>query len=145
MKLLKWKTGNKPRFPHFVEKLFGRKINENTSPGESVGLVPFVNVEETGKAIKIDMALPGADKKDIQIKIDNGLLTIYSEKQYKKEDRDKNYLRQEFGYAAFQRMFELPEYADTDKVDAKMKNGILHITIGKKKTARSDSKTIKVN
>ncbi|WP_242617569.1 Hsp20/alpha crystallin family protein [Cecembia calidifontis] len=55
-----------------------------------------------------------------------------SEKQYEKEEKDKNWMRREFGYASFQRVFQLPQGADPEQVQAKMENGVLNIRLGKK-------------
>ncbi|HFA49160.1 MAG TPA: Hsp20/alpha crystallin family protein [Bacteroidetes bacterium] len=144
MKLFKWKTDFKPRFPNIVEKLFGKKISHSVHHDESVAVVPSVNVEDDEKAFEISVALPGMGKDDVQLEIENGILTIRSEKQYSNEERKKNYVRHEFGYAAFQRMFELPEHADPDKVEARMKNGVLHIKVAKKEGALLEPKTIEV-
>ena len=145
MELFKWKTNFKPKFPRFVEKLFGKKINEDKHHDDSVGLIPSVNVEDADKAFEVSVALPGMDKKDVQVEIDNGVLIIRSEKQYSDEEKNKNYIRREFGYASFQRMFELPDYADSEKVNAKMENGVLNIQVAKKKEALPVAKTVKVN
>ncbi|RMF01612.1 MAG: Hsp20/alpha crystallin family protein [Bacteroidetes bacterium] len=72
------------------------------------------------------------------------MLTIRSEKQYSDEERQKNYVRREFGYAAFQRMFELPQDVDPDRVSAKMENGVLRIQVAKKHTALPAGRIIKV-
>ncbi|RMG83210.1 MAG: Hsp20/alpha crystallin family protein [Bacteroidetes bacterium] len=145
MKLFKWKTNFKPKFPAIVEKLFGKKITMGTAGDESVAVVPSVNVSEEDKAFEVSVALPGFDKNDVEVEIRDGILCIRSEKQYSDEDRSKNFIRQEFGYASFQRMFELPPDADPDKVQATMKNGVLDIRIARKKSARPKGKVIRVD
>ena len=144
MKLFKWKTGTKPIFPNITEKFFGKKITDNIAINEEVANVPSVNISDKEKIFEVDIALPGIDKKDVNIKVQNNCLIISSEKQYEKEEKDKNWLRREYGYSSFQRMFELPEGADNEKVDAKMKNGILTVKIGKKKGYEQKIKQIEV-
>ncbi len=145
MKLFKWESNIKPKFPNFIEKFFGRKITDDAKANEEVSTIPSVNIADAQKAFDVDLALPGLDKKDVKIEIKDNYLIISSEKQYQNEDKNKNWIRKEYGYASFQRMFELPESADCDKVQAEMKNGILSIKIAKKPGYESKTKMIKVN
>jgi len=145
MKLFKWTTGLKPKFPGIIEKFFGRKITDGVAQGEEVSTIPSVNISVVNKAFDVNIALPGLDKKDVKIEVLNNCLIISSEKQYEKEDMKKNWIRREYGYASFQRMFELPEGADPDKVKAEMKNGVLSVSIPKKKGYQSIVKQIAVN
>lgn len=139
MKLFKWDTDLLPKFPNIIEKFFGK-----SSHGEDVSTLPSVNISNENKAFDVNVALPGLDKKDVKVEIHNGCLVVSSEKQYKKEEKDKNWMRREYGYTAFKRMFELPESADPEKVLAEMKNGILSIKIAKKPGYESKFKSIEV-
>ncbi len=133
MKLFKWNIADiKPKFPNIVEKFLGKKITDEASDEQEISVVPSVNIAEADKAFEINVALPGLDKKDVKIEIQNGCLIVSSEKQYEKEDKKKNWMRREYGYAAFQRMFQLPEGVDQDKIQAEMKNGVLSIKVAKK-------------
>jgi HSP20 family protein len=144
MKLFKWETNIKPTFPNIIEKFLGRKITNGVSRGEDVSTVPSVNISDANKAFEVNVALPGLDKKDIKIEIQNDCLVVSSEKQYETEDKNKNWIRREYGYASFQRMFQLPESADHDKVQAEMKNGVLSIKIAKKLGYESKIKQIMI-
>ena len=144
MKLFKWKSGLKPKFPNVIEKFFGRKINDDASWDEDVSLVPSVNIADKDKTFEVKVALPGVDKKDVNIEIRDNCLVISSEKEYENEEKDENYVRREYGYASFQRMFELPESADPDKIKAKMKNGVLSISVGKKEGYDTGKKKIAI-
>lgn len=88
--------------------------------------------------------MPGLDKKDVKIEIQNDCLIISSEKKYEKEEKNKNRMCREYGYASFQRMFQLPESADNDKVQAEMKNGVLSIKVAKKKDYIENKKQIAI-
>ncbi len=131
MSLFKWKTDKKPLFPNIIEKFSGKKITESVSPVEEVSTVPSVNISDNNKSFEINIAVPGLKKKDIKIEIQDNCLVISSEKEYKNEEKSKNWMRKEYGYASFQRIFQLPENANPDKIKAKMKKGILQITVGK--------------
>lgn len=145
MKLFKWNISDiKPKFPNVMEKFFGKKITDDTSYNEEVATVPSVNIADVNKAFEVSVALPGLDKKDVKIEIKNDCLIISSEKKYEKEEKNKNWMRREYGYASFQRMFQLPESADQDKVQAEMKNGVLSIKVAKKKDYIENKKQIAI-
>jgi HSP20 family protein len=134
----------KPKFPNIAEKFFGKKITDNIPHNEEVATIPSVNIAEENKAFEVSVALPGFDKKDVKIEIQNDCLIISSEKKYEKEEKNKNWMRKEFGYASFQRIFHLPESADQDKVQAEMKNGVLSIKVAKKKDYIENKKLIAI-
>jgi len=143
MKLFKWDIADiKPKFPNVVEKFLGRKITDESSNDQEVSIVPSVNIADADKAFEVSVALPGLEKKEVKIEIQNNCLVVSSEKQYEKEDKNKNWMRKEYGYASFQRMFQLPEGADQDKVQAEMKNGILSIKVAKKVDFTENKKQI---
>lgn len=145
MKLFKWNISDiKPKFPNIVENFLGKTITDDTVHNEEVATVPSVNIADENKAFEVSVALPGLDKKDVKIEIQNDCLIISSEKKYEKEDKNKNWMRREYGYASFQRMFQLPESADQDKVQAEMKNGVLSIKVAKKKDYIENKKQIAI-
>ena len=133
MKLFKRNLSDiKPKFPNIIEKFWGKKITDEAANNEEVSVVPSVNISDVEKAFEVSVALPGLDKKDVKIEIKNNFLIVSSEKQYEKEEKDKNWMRREYGYASFQRQFQLPDNADQDKIQAEMKKGVLSITVAKK-------------
>jgi HSP20 family protein len=94
--------------------------------------VPAVNVKETEKTFEIEVAAPGLTKKDFHISADNGVLTITSEKQDEKEEKENNYTRKEFSYSSFSRSFTLPENVNEEDVKAYYEDGILKLHMAKK-------------
>jgi HSP20 family protein len=96
-----------------------------------VQVIPAVNVKELEKEFEIEMAAPGLNKKDFNIQIDKGIMTIFTEKKEEKEVKEDEYTRKEFNYTSFTRSFNLPENINPEKVEAKYENGILRIMIGK--------------
>lgn len=97
-----------------------------------IQVVPAVNVKELEKGFEIEMAVPGMSKKDFNINIENGVLTIFSEKKEEKEEKEDAYTRKEFNYSSFTRSFNLPENINPDKVEARYEDGMLRIMIAKK-------------
>lgn len=94
--------------------------------------VPAVNVKESEKAFEIELAAPGLAKKDFEITVDKGMLTISCEKKEEKEEKEKNYTRKEFSYSSFSRSFTLPENVNEEDVKAYYEDGILKLQIAKK-------------
>jgi HSP20 family protein len=109
-------------------------------------VVPEANIIEDEKDFRIEMAAPGLEKKDFNIAVQNGMLTVSAEKKEEKKEDKKNFRRREFSYNSFSRSFTLPENLLADKIDAKYENGILRFTLPKKEvTVSKPKKEIKVS
>lgn len=122
--------------PNFVDEFFGDDLfNRFFSENENV-TVPSVNIKEGKEDFSIDVAAPGFDKKDFKVDLNNNILEISSEKEIKEESKDEKVMRREFRYSSFKRTFTLPDTADTDKIKASYKDGILSINIPKKDEAK---------
>lgn len=94
---------------------------------------PSINIIEKDDKFLVEVASPGMEKSDFDIKIDNDHLIISGKKDMKEEEKkNDNYTRREFNYTSFERSFYLPESVDSGKADAAYKEGILTITLGKK-------------
>jgi len=95
--------------------------------------LPAVDVRETDSAFVVEAELPGLTEKDIELKIERGVLTISaSGKDETGDEKKEKFLRQERRAWKFSRSFTLPDAADETKADASFKNGILSVEIGKK-------------
>jgi len=102
--------------------------------------MPAVNVRESDKDFEIEVAAPGLTKKDFKVTVDNGVLTLSSEKEEEKEQKEKNYTRREFSYSAFTRSFTLPENVNEEDVKANYQDGILKLNVAKKSITVSKAK-----
>jgi HSP20 family protein len=107
-------------------------------------LVPRLDVTETDKEIVITAEMPGLERKDVEISIDDDILTIRGEKKAEAQegDKDKNYQVAERSYGVFLRMIQLPPGIDPSSIQAVMSNGVLKITIPK--PARNEARKIEV-
>jgi len=94
--------------------------------------LPLVNIVEEEKEFIVEMAAPGMNKKDFNIAIENGLLTISAENKVETEEVKKNFTRKEFSFNSFTRSFTLPENVNEEKIEANYENGILKLHLGKK-------------
>jgi len=100
--------------------------------------IPSVNIKETSDNYEVEVAAPGMTKKDFKVQLDGNVLTISSEKTLKQEeDTDVRYASREFSYQSFSRTFNLrKDVVDTEKIQAKYENGILHLLIPKMEHAK---------
>jgi len=107
--------------------------------------VPKVDVTETENEFLISAELPGMDEKDIDITVDDGVVTLKGEKKMEKEDQQKEYYRVERSYGSFQRSFQIPESVDPDKIDASFTNGVLTVKMPKAPEEKKEVKKISIN
>ena len=93
--------------------------------------IPAVDIKETDAAFEIHADIPGVDPKDINVNMEDGVLTIKGERESKSEEEHEGYKRIERSRGSFYRRFSLPDTADADKITAKSNHGVLEITIPK--------------
>jgi len=103
---------------------------------------PPVDIYETENALVLKADVPGVDPKDVDIRVENGVLYLKGERKFEKEVKEENYHRCERCYGAFTRSFSLPSSIDAEKVSAEYKDGQLTLTLPKKEEAKP--KTIKI-
>lgn len=128
------------RFP------FGR--SSALDPGwprpEGWQVAPAMDMAEKQDCYEITAELPGLDENNVEIRLSNGNLTIRGEKNEEREEGDKEYHISERRYGAFQRMFRVPEGVDADRIDARVKNGVLTVTLPKSPAAQQSGKQISI-
>jgi HSP20 family protein len=92
---------------------------------------PAVDISENGDNLFVDVEIPGMKKEDINISLENNVLSLQGEKKQEKEVKEENYHRWERNYGSFARSFELPVQVQSDKIKASYRNGVLHIELPK--------------
>jgi HSP20 family protein len=105
--------------------------------------MPVVDIDETDNEFIVKVELPGVEKNDVNVNIENSTLTIRGEKKNSTEDKKRH--RVECSYGTFVRSFTLPQAIDTKKVEAKYNKGVLNLTIPKVEEAKPKKIEIKVN
>ena len=98
--------------------------------------VPAVNIYEDEHSIHIDAELPGMEEKDIDVSLENNVLTISGERRLENEEKKENFHRIERSYGRFTRSFTLPPTVDSEHVNAEFSNGVLRISLNKKEEAK---------
>jgi HSP20 family protein len=122
--------------PSLVDAFFGDDFLSNIFEGRNQGTLPAVNISENKEEFTIEVAAPGLEKKDFSVDLSNNMLTISSQKEFSSEEKDEKVLRREYSYTSFKRSFSLPEGADSNKIKASYKDGILSVTVPKREEAK---------
>ena len=107
--------------------------------------VPAVDIQETENELVLKADVPDVDMKDIDVRMENGTLTIRGERKFASEKKDGSWHRVERSYGTFERAFTLSETVDFDSVKADYKNGVLTITLPKKEVAKPRQIKVQVN
>jgi HSP20 family protein len=105
---------------------------------------PDMDIVETEKAYELTAELPGMAEQDVDVELADGVLTIAGEKKSEHEENRKGVYRVERSYGKFQRRFALPADVEADKVEARVKDGVLRLVLPKAETAGSKVKKIQV-
>lgn len=111
--------------------------------GGSRGFIPAMDVYETKDAVVVESPLAGVDPKDVEISIENNVLSVRGEIEKKSEVEEKDYYRKEVRSGSFYRQVALPSMVDADRAEASFDQGMLRITVPKRGDEKG--KTIKVN
>jgi HSP20 family protein len=106
---------------------------------------PSVDIFETDNELVLKADVPGVDQKDIDIRIENGTLSIKGERKFEKEEKNKGFHRMERSYGSFVRYFTLPDTVDTENVKADYQGGVLTLTLPKKEIAKPKAIKVQVN
>lgn len=106
---------------------------------------PNVDVYENEGSYVLKAELPGVNKEDIRIDINNNALTLKGEKKFEEKTEKDNYVRIERSYGSFTRTFVLPDKVDSESIKANYKDGVLEITLPKKEEAKPKEIKVEVN
>ena len=119
------------KFPKFSSEFYEKSMIE-------------IDIKEKKNSYQIQADLPGIEKNDIKVQIENGSLKITGERKTELEEKDENYLRSEKYYGKLERVLTLPENADGENMKAEYKNGVLHLNIPKKESKVTTGKVIEI-
>ena len=119
-------------FRRDFDQMFNRFFNLRSPQEEQTlteGFVPAIetSIDKDGKKFQCQVMLPGVDPKDVNIQVLGNTLSISGERSSSRETKESDYLHREITYGTFQRLIELPEGVDKDKLTAEYRNGVLEI------------------
>lgn len=115
---------------------FYKPLNDLFDGGGRFMNIPAVNISEQKDDYLVSLAAPGLKKDDFKIDVDGNMLTISSEKEDKKEEKDARYTRKEYSFSSFERSFTLPNEVNKDKIEARYEDGVLKLVLPKKEEAK---------
>ncbi|PYV47560.1 MAG: molecular chaperone [Acidobacteria bacterium] len=126
-----------------MNRLFRDNYGEGQEALSTSTFAPPVDVYEDEHNVTLKIEVPGIDEKDIDVRIENNLLTVHGERKFEQEEKEENFRRVERQYGSFTRSFTLPTTVNADQAQAHYDKGILKIQLAKK--AEAKPKQIKVN
>lgn len=117
------------------EPVFGRQVWAE-SDVMAGAWVPPVDIEETTDRLIVRAEIPGMNPDDIDVRVENGVLTIRGERRFETDRKDRNFHRVERSYGTFSRSFTLPTTVSTENVGARYENGVLELEMTKREEAK---------
>ena len=145
--LTRWNPGSdlvRDRFSRLFEDAF----NDMLRPFEAEDVsnrswAPAVDIRETDEEVTLFVDLPGMKKEDVNVTLENNVLTISGERKFEREDTNDNYHRIERSFGSFTRSFTLNQNVQTDRVEANFKDGVLLVSLPKQEQAKPRRISIK--
>jgi HSP20 family protein len=126
-----------------VNRLFDSTFKANTGSSALTAWAPAVDIYETENELVVKADLPDLSEKDIDVLVENNMLSIRGERKFDQTVEEDNFLRVERSYGAFSRSFSLPNTVNAEAVQASYKNGVLKVELPKR--PESKPKQVKVN
>ena len=127
-----------------LNRFFNMEFDDEDSTIATSSWTPAVDIAESDDHFLIEADVPGVDPKDIEVSMENGVLTLRGERESEVKEEKEGYSRVERSHGSFYRRFSLPETADSEHITAKSDKGVLRITVGKKETAKPKKITVDV-
>jgi len=124
-------------------RLFNETFDRSWDEASLTTWAPAVDIYETEQELVVKADLPDIKPEELDIRVENNILTIRGERKFEKKVEEKNYLRVERSYGSFSRSFSLANTVKTEAIKAEYKNGVLTLTVPKREEAKP--KQIKVN
>lgn len=135
-----WNTGLDRLFNEFM----GRSLNQMEEETAACAWTPAVNILEREEGIVITADLPGLKAEDVEVTIDNGVLTVKGERTLEEVSEGETYHRVERSYGTFERSFSIPNSVDLKKIEARFVNGEMTLHLPKRDESKPRSVKVKV-
>lgn len=136
----------RPRLSRLVDPLMDDFFRFPSMFGdEGSDFTPRVNIREDEDHVWMTFEIPGMNKEDIKVSVQNNVLTVTGSREEKSESKEKNYVRTEISTGSFRRSFTLPDQVNTDSVKAEYKNGMLEVQLDKREETKPKQIDVKVS
>jgi len=126
-----------------MNRLFETTFPARPDESALTAWAPAVDIYETENELVLKADLPDIDEKDLDVRIENNMLSIRGERKFEQKVKEENYLRIERSYGAFSRSFSLPNTVNAEAIKAEYKDGVLTVALPKR--AESKPKQVKIN
>jgi HSP20 family protein len=126
-------------------RLFNESFRNHTEESALTTWAPAVDIYETPNELVVKADLPDVNEKDIDVRVENNLLTIRGERKFEKSVSEENFLRVERTYGSFSRSFSLPNTVNAETIGAEYKNGVLTVTLPKREESKPRQVKVTVN
>ena len=126
-----------------LNRLFNKAFDRSSHESSITTWAPAIDIFETEHELVVKADLPDIKPEELDIRVENNILTIRGERKFEKQVNENNYLRVERAYGSFSRSFSLANTVNSDAIKAEYKDGVLTLTIPKREEAKP--KQIKVN
>jgi HSP20 family protein len=126
-------------------RLFNESFRTHSEESALTSWAPAVDIYETPNELVLKADLPDVSEKDIDVRVENNLLTIRGERKFEKSVSEENFLRVERTYGSFSRSFSLPNTVNPETIGAEYKNGVLTVTLPKREESKPRQVKVTVN
>lgn len=127
--------------PTWFDDILGDNFENRLVSNYNTGItLPAVNVIDSDNEFIVEMAVPGLNKSDFDIEIDDNILSISVERETNNQEKSETYTRREFGYSSFKRTFSIPKSVDVEKISASYTDGIMKLLLPKLDEAKKKAK-----
>jgi HSP20 family protein len=126
-------SGLQDRLKQLLHKVVGGKRREDLVSYGSFR--PLTNIRDKSEKLVFEIEVPGLDRKDLDVTLDGNVLSVRGERKFARDEKEGNWLWKESFHGAFATSFTLPEWVDSESIQANCRNGVLRIEIGKKSWA----------
>jgi HSP20 family protein len=126
-------------------RIFSESVRNYSEESAVTAWAPAVDIFETPNELVVKADLPDVNEKDIDVRVENNLLTIRGERKLEKSVSEENYLRVERTYGSFSRSFSLPNTVNPEAIAAEYQNGVLTVTLPKREESKPRQVKVSVN
>ena len=135
MSLVKYRNGARGYYPSNMGGLLERFFNDSLYDNTQVqSFIPEVDILESEKTYELHFAVPGFDKENFTLAVDDKILTVSGERKFDETKSDKTFKSVQTSYGSFERIFTLPKNINATKIEANYENGILEVIVPKDET-----------